>query len=62
MKTKFIEIVVLNPGSRIFIAEATIASAKKQEEAAKIFRIPSNGDHGQYGRGNCGDRCDVGFG
>src|SRR5438132_756420 len=30
MKTKFVEIVVLKPGRRIFIAEATIASAKNR--------------------------------
>src|SRR5258707_15118754 len=30
MKTKFVEIVVLKPGKRIFIAEANMASAKNR--------------------------------
>src|SRR5204862_5595339 len=34
--TKFIEIVVLKPGRRIFIAEATIASAKNRKNRPKF--------------------------
>ena len=37
MKTKFVEIVVLKPGSRIFIAEPTIASAKNTTKCPKFF-------------------------
>src|SRR6266481_2440714 len=36
MNTKFVEIVVLKPGRRIFIAEATIASAKNRTKRLKF--------------------------
>src|SRR6266581_226576 len=36
MKTKFVEMVVLKPGSRIFIAEATIAKAKNRTKCPRF--------------------------
>src|SRR6266699_508855 len=36
MKTKFIDIVVLKPGRRTFMAEATIASAKNRTKLRKL--------------------------
>jgi hypothetical protein len=36
MKTKFIEIVVLKPGRRIFMAEASIAKAKNWTKCARF--------------------------
>jgi hypothetical protein len=36
IKTKFAEIVVLKPGKRIFIAEATIASAKSKKKGPRF--------------------------
>src|SRR6266568_4583513 len=36
IKTKFVEIVVLKPGKRIFIAEATIAKAKNRTKRPKF--------------------------
>jgi hypothetical protein len=62
MNTKFVEIVVLKPGRRIFIAEATIASAKEQDEVPEVFQVLSRGRDNEYGRGKCGDHRDVGLG
>jgi hypothetical protein len=62
MNTKFVEIVVLKPGRRIFIAEAAIASAKEQDEVPEVFQLLSRGRDNEYGRGKCGDHCDVGLG
>jgi hypothetical protein len=39
MNTKFVEIVVLKPGRRIFIAEATIASAKNRTKCPRFSRF-----------------------
>jgi hypothetical protein len=36
MKTKFVEIVVLKPGRRIFIADANIAKAKNGAKCARF--------------------------
>jgi len=61
MKTKFIEIVVLKPGRRIFIAEATIASAKNRKKRPRFSGFQRVATTINTAMANCADYCDVGL-
>src|SRR5437879_5248432 len=61
MNTKSVEIVVLKPGRRTFIAEASIASAKNRAKRRRFSGFHRATTTVSTAVTTAADRCDVGF-